>query len=61
MAAVSAFRIEPDLLRDILAAVAFLFSDELSEEAYARLADPSDRTFDALSRLVEIRREASRV
>lgn len=56
----NAFAINPGLVRDILAAVAFLFSDELPEVAYERLSDPSARTLDALNRLVEIRQEANR-
>lgn len=52
----SGFTVEADLLRDILAAIGFLFSDELAEEARERLADPSDATLAALSQLIGIRR-----
>jgi hypothetical protein len=53
---VGTFRVDPALLRAVMAAVAFLFADDLPERAYIILTDPSEQTFDALSRLVEIRR-----
>lgn len=50
------FQIDPALLRDVFAALAFLWHDELPETVYESLSDPSDATLAALSKLVGIRR-----
>ena len=58
-AAPSGFMVNPELVRDILAAVAFLYYDSIPEEVCDQLNAPSDRMLSALNELVGIRQEAS--
>ena len=50
------YHIDANLLQDIMAALAFLWHDELPEHVYDALTDPSDATLAAISKLVGIRR-----
>jgi hypothetical protein len=49
------FTVNPDLVKAILAAVAFLYADDLPQGAYEAFNDPSERVLDSLNKLVEIR------
>lgn len=53
----SDYMVNPHLVRDILAAVAFLFAEDIPEHVYERLNAPGDRTLAALNDLVGIRQE----